>query len=269
MTLEQIIQEVVVVEQHLGSLLNEEGKIAIAQARKDLVGLRGLAGNTGRRRRKVRLPWSFRIPPGTPLCFGSTSISAAVRHRLTIDLFCSISEPEDGIPLGEHSLVIRVWTEDASLWYRESMDAPGLRQRIQAAGGRRVMQRVHFDHANPGQEGPRFHFQVGGTQHGYEFSWFPENLKLPRFPHYPLSLITACEFIVRTFFPSDYERVAGEATWIGAVQSAQAAYIEPYFRKLLSLPQSPVLPRSVLNHLWNPLPSTATVTKSNPRKRLT
>jgi hypothetical protein len=251
MTLEQMIQEVVVIEQQLGSLLNEEGKIAIAQARKDLLELRNTAGRPGRQRRKGKVPWSFRIPPGTPLCFSSTSISAAVRHRLTIDLFCSISEPEDGIPLGEHNLVIRVWTYDPSLWYRESFDAPGLRLRIQETGGRRVMQRVHLDHASPGQEGPRFHFQMGGTQHGYEFCWFPENLKLPRFPHYPLALITACEFIVLTFFPGDYERVAGEATWIGAVQRAQVAYIKPYFRRLLSLPQSPVLPRSVLNHLWN------------------
>ena len=182
----------------------------------------------------------------------ATSFSAAVRHELTVDLFCCITEPDDGIPRGDHNIVIRVWSRDPTLWFRRHLDAADLQQQIQDAGGKRVMQRVHLDFANPGQPGPQFHLQVGGTQHGPEYCWLPESLDLPRFPHYPLTLITACEFVLRTFFPSHYERVAGEATWIGAVRTAQDAYVEPYLRRLIAHPQPLALSASVLGRLWNP-----------------
>lgn len=258
MTLDQVLQEITVIEQQLARVLTEQGKIAIQQAKGDLVRQKEAATAKARqgrerrrRRRRATKPWALQIPPGTPLSFIPTAIAEA-HQRLIVDLCCRISEPRDGVPQGEHNIVLRVWSEDELLWFRDAVDAAGLRDQIRNSGGRRVMSRVHFDFANPGQPGPMFHLQVGGTQHESEFCWFPDNLKLPRFTHYPLTLITACEFVVRTFFPADYERIAGEPTWIGAVHAAQSAFVEPYLRGLLGMPNLALPKRSLLHTLWNP-----------------
>ncbi len=255
MNIDQALRELTVVQQQLGRLLEEDGRRAIQQAKQDLERQRGAAFTGGPRRRQRHRqrqppPWHFEISAGTPLLFVPTTVSDA-RHRVSVDLFCRISEPRDGLPQGEHSIVLRVWSSDARFWYRDGLDAPQLRDLIHGSGGRRVMHRVHFDLADPGQAGPRFHWQVGGTQQGVEFCWFPDSLNLPRFPHYPLNLITACEFVVRTFFPAEGERLANEPTWIGAVRVAQDAYLEPYLRDLVRSPAPLTLRPSVLQHLWN------------------
>jgi hypothetical protein len=249
-TPDQVFQELTVIEAQVGRLLDDGGRSAIQQARRDVQRL--VEARRGSRKRKGRgEPWTYQIPPGAPLSFVPTTISAAVKHQLIVDLFCQIAEPDDGLPLDTHSIVIRVWTEDRSLWLRPGLDDPQLGEPIAAAGGRRVIHRVHLDFANLGQPGPRFHMQLGGGQHGQEFCWFPDNLKLPRFVHQPASLITACEFVLRTFFPSEYETVAREATWIGAIRVAQDAYLVPYFKHLLRLQQLDVT-ESLLARAWNP-----------------
>jgi hypothetical protein len=253
-TLAHVIQELTVIEQQLARILDDLGKVAIRQAKRDLEALQAKAAKRGKSsRRRTTEPWAFAIPPGNPLRFVPTTLSAEVRHRLVVDVFCQLSEPRDGRPLpGQaHNIVIRVWTEDQTLWFREGLDDSALVDQIKAAGGRRVIHRVHFDFANAGQPGPQFHLQIGGGQHGAEFCWFPGNFELPRFPHMPICLITACEFVVRTFFPAEYERIAHEATWIGAIRVAQDSYALPYLKNLLSLPTPPEIRHSLLARAWN------------------
>jgi hypothetical protein len=255
MKLSDLQQEIAVIEQQLQGLLDEGGRQAVQQAKRDLERLAAARnGRRGKKKRKPVVPWRLTIPHGNPLRFIPTMPTVGVRHQLIVDLFCSLSEPDHGLPSGEHNIVLRLWSEDDALWFREGLDAAPLWDQIVAAGGRRVMHRVHFDYASPTQPGPQFHWQIGGTQHGSEFCWFPSTLELPRFPHHPLSLITACEFVVRTFFPREYGRIAAEPTWIHAVKTAQQAYLEPYLRSLLTYAPVLNLPNSVLERLWNPHP---------------
>jgi hypothetical protein len=249
-TLDQVLQELTVIEAQVDTILDVDGRRAIQQAKRDIQRL--IESRRGSRKQKAkRVPWTYEISPGMPLRFVPTTISDAVRHRLIVDVFCQIAEPDDGLPQGAHNIVIRIWTEDRNLWLRPGLDDPALSDPIIAAGGRRVIHRIHLDFANRGQPGPRFHMQLGGGQHGSEFCWFPDNLKLPRFVHQPASLIIACEFVLRTFFPGEYEKVARERTWIGAIRVAQNAYIAPYYRQLLRL-QRLDLDDSLLARAWNP-----------------
>jgi hypothetical protein len=264
MNLEQIAQECVVIKERLWELLDDDGKRAIETAIRELRKLteerqepkrqpapsRELRRKQKRAARAAGNPWRLEIAAGTPLRFSPTTISGGVRHVLTVDIYCQISEPVNGAPSLDHNIVLRVWSEDPDLCYRQQLDAWEVFERFESAG-RRVMHRVHFDFANAEQPGPRFHLQFGGSQGSGEGCWLPENLKLPRYPHHPLGLITACEFVVRTFFPSFYERLAEEPSWRGAIARSQEVYLIPYLRQLVNASDRLTLDGSALDRLWN------------------
>ncbi len=246
MTLQDLLLELSVIRYRLATLLDAGGRdtIALAEAtmRKQVP---TPSTHGGKKKPKTPPRWTFEISPQAPLSFQPTEVGG---HRYFIDAFCRMSQPDDtGLPAAGHTICVRVWSEDASLCYREHLDAATLR-----ACGRRVILRFHFDHANARQPGPRHHLQIGGGQQGAELSWFPENIKVPRFCHHPVSLLMACEFIVRTFFPNYYNDIAEDGVWRGALAKAQAAYLAPYYRLQAAAVRPDDLRLSLLGRLWNP-----------------
>ena len=211
--------------------------------------LRSRRPGTRERKQKLPRPWRLAIPPGNPLRFIPTKASQDLRYSFVTDIACKIDQPRDGEITGEHEIAVRMWTSDADLYFRESYDAARILQDVEARGRRRVMLRFHFDHANTGQPGPKHHLQIGGIQHTGEFCWFPENIRVPRFCHHPLSLLMACEFVVRTFYPETYAKLEQEATWCGAIAKAQGTYLPAYYQ--LHGLNAAAVGESLLGRLWN------------------
>jgi hypothetical protein len=240
-TIDNILQEIRVLNSRLNAVLDEQGKRALQQAEKDILGQKSSRAKA----------WSLRIPHGQSLRFKKCGVTKGNHHALVPDVSCHISQPESGEPTGSHNVVIRVWSEDPKFYFRASHDAEELLDRIKEGAGRRVMTRYHFDFAEKGQDGPKFHLQVGGGQHVDENCWLPENLKVPRFCHYPMSLILSCQLILRTFFPSEYSIIAAEETWVGALRASQKAYFPTYFKYQSITLADAQLKSDFLNNWWN------------------
>jgi hypothetical protein len=251
MTLDDALTELRVIQSRLGGVLDQEGRRAVSTAISDLEGQRPRPKPGKEHKKKPLPPWRLVIPPGNPLRFIETSATQDLRYPLSIDVSCMIDQPKDGRIVGEHTVAVRVWTSDETLYFREAFDAERIQSDVGGAGGKRVMLRFHFDHANPGQPGPRHHLQIGGLQHEGELCWFPDNIRVPRFCHHPLSLLMACEFVVRTFYPAAHSDLKDEPSWSGAIAKAQGTYL-PSFYELQGMTVTPEgVRRSLLDRLWN------------------
>ena len=110
------------------------------------------------------------------------------------------------------------------------------------------MLRIHFDLANEGQDGPQYHLQIGGKQQEGEFYWHPTALSVPRISHMPMDLVLSSELIAATFFPTQYERIRREPTWINARRVSQAHLIKDYLEKATHAVD---VGESVLEAFWN------------------
>jgi len=249
-TLDDAITELNVIRWRLDALLDAEGRRAVLNAASELQSQRPRV-QQGKKQKKPSTPWRLVIPPGNPLRFIATEPTQDLRYSLIVDIACKIDQPQDGQIVGDHTIAVRVWTSDAALYFRDTFDAPRILADVGANGGRRVILRFHFDHANQGQPGPKHHLQIGGVQQNAEFCWYPDNIRAPRFCHHPLSLLMACEFVVRTFYPDAYRQLKDEPVWTGAIATAQATYL-PDFYRLHGLRVTPAQVRdSLLERLWN------------------
>ena len=239
------------IRSRLTRLLDEQGQRAVLVAISDLESQRQHSRAPGARGRKKRLTpaWRLEIPPGNPLRFIPTTASQDLRYSFVTDIACKIDQPRDGRITGEHKIAVRMWTSDERLYFREAYDAETILQNVEESGRRRVILRFHFDYANTGQPGPKHHLQIGGKQHTGEFCWFPGNIRVPRFCHHPLSLLMACEFVVRTFYPQSHATLEQEASWRGAIADAQNTYLPAYY-ELQGL-NAVAMSNSLLGKLWN------------------
>ena len=188
-------------------------------------------------------PWGFSIRPDQPLTFQETEIDGL---KLRVDVFGSYYWESESEQPHELQTVIRVWCTNG-VAFRPEWDADSLHARIQANAGR-VILRIHFDLANPGQQGPRDHAQIGGHQYGDELCWFPEQLSLPRLMHAPMDLVLAVELISANFFPETYEKIRKEPAWRKAVRDSQGHLLERYFRDCTDAVAGG---KSVLDERWN------------------
>lgn len=263
MTVDDIIDEVTVIQNRLSRVLDDAGRRALADVRSDLEQHRERHGSernpTSRRpngkskRPRAVKPWRLIISPAQPLSFVPSKFGEHIKHRLAVDIACDLSKPIDGKPSGKHNIAVRVWAVDVNLSFRADWDAVRLAKEIGAVG-RRVMLRFHFDFADAEQAGPTYHLQIGGKQHEGERCWYPDNIKVPRFVHHPVNLVTVCEFVVRTFHPTEYDSLCKETSWQLAVGRAQLCYLPAYFERIpflsVASPPSSFRP-SYLDALWN------------------
>jgi len=177
--------------------------------------------------------WRLVIPPSQSLRFRkcTTSDCKDVKFDSAVDVSGVFPAPVDGAPAKEHSVVVRVWTTDPSIWYVEQLDAESLPDGIDPARGR-VVHRFHFDAASSPSE-PWSHLHVGGRARELnEYFRFPEDQSLPRFLHYPMGLIQTCEFVLYHFFPSVHDTVSKEDSWRHALGESEKAYLGTYWEKL-------------------------------------
>lgn len=198
----------------------------------------------GRIERAIR-PWGFSIHPDDPLRFQRRTVGGL---ELRVDLFLRTywnSEPAER----PHQLdaAMRVWCMSQGTYFRPEWDAQRLQSAIDPNAGR-VMLRIHFDLANDGQEGPKYHVQIGGNSRESEMSWFPEALSVPRLHHPPMDLVLAIELIAATFYKDDYKYIRREPTWTSALRTSQDHLLAEYFQCAMGAVTEK---ESVLEALWN------------------
>lgn len=219
MKLGEAIQELETIRERLAGIgvLEDSAHAAIGDALRDLQA----------QKKKHISPWNYRIRRERPLAFRRTD-PRIVKHRMSVDVFADISQPENGVPLKGQSITVRVWCHEMSLWYNPHLDSPAVKERVERRGNGRVMHRFHFDYDNPDEDHPWFHLQIGGQQTANELHRMPHNLARPRFLHHPMNLLMVCEFIVRHFYPDAFQTLATEPSWHIGLRRAQGAYLGRY-----------------------------------------
>lgn len=187
-------------------------------------------------------PWGYRIYPEYPLCFKR---STAIRGlSCWLDLYCTVLwEQEEELPV-QQDITVRLWSDELDYIYREDWDSPNVLDGLTNA---RVMVRWHFDLANPGQPGPKYHLQFGGNARSDEWHWFPEMISLPRFAHPPMDLVLVCQLIAANFYHEEYNLLCKAPEWTGIVRKSQQ-HLLPYYTSCLSVIEHE---QSLLDALWN------------------
>lgn len=243
--LDDIIFELTVLSEHLSryKILDPLGKDAL-QAQ--IMYLEEIRNKKRSKKIQSKTSWKITIEPSHPILFKICEVDG---YRLQVDIFCFVSYPESTIQDWNETITIRIWSDDERLFFRKSLDSINIEKRINKFGiNRRVMARFHFDRANPGQAGPRFHLQIGGKQHEDEYCWYPKVLEVPRFIHHPMNLMLACEFVIANFFSEKYDKISNEVTWHRALKRCQEEYLIPYFKTNLKNWDNE---ESLLKYLWN------------------
>ena len=243
----KVEQSLETVKRRLNPILDDRSVVVIEHAKSMLRDSNCQYRESARQRRIERTvrPWGFSISPDDPLRFEPTEVGGL---KLRVDLF--MEEYWDDEPAEQPcklNVAIRVWSLDPQVCFREQWDATGLRDQIDPGRGR-VMIRIHFDLANPGQPGPKYHAQVGGNPRLEELCWFPEALGVPRLPHMPMDLVLASELVAATFYPDDYQTIRREDSWKGSRSVSQKHLLHDYLEKALAAANGS---GSVLDKLWN------------------
>lgn len=198
----------------------------------------------GRREREVR-PWGYSIHPSEPLKFKPTQVDGL---RLRVDLCTkALWDAEPAEKPAHLGVVLRVWSLDPQIYFRDNWDSSELSDATNPEIGR-VMLRVHFDLANTGQPGPQYHVQVGGKAWPEELHWFPQALAVPRLVHMPVDLTLAAELVAATFYKRDFEKIRREDSWKGSRNISQRHLLDQYF---VDASRAVRDNKSVLETLWN------------------
>lgn len=189
-------------------------------------------------------PWGFQIDFDAPIRFIETIHKG---HDLVADIVCRYEWKESAIPVNQE-LVIRVWNK--SLSYREDLDHENFLDLYSDPNGKgRVMFRCHFDLANEGQDGPKYHLQFGGNARDEENCWIPEEIKIPRIAFQPMDIILACQMVVANFFSSDYQqKYSRDFRWKNAVTEVQSVFLRDYYARCVDMIDNEQI---LLDDLWN------------------
>jgi hypothetical protein len=177
------------------------------------------------RGRKKHGKWAFSIPPDNPLTFKRND------SDLQVDIFGEIEGVNEHII--KQCFNLRIWSFDKDVCYRERIDAPEVKDKLEYLGWKRVILRFHFDLKNLDEENlePLFHLHVGGRQRDEENCWLHERIPVPRFSHPPMDLILLCEFVLVNFFPEGYRNLKEDPEWINLIRKSQEIFQVPYFKK--------------------------------------
>lgn len=194
--------------------------------------------------------WGYRIYKEKPLRFIDSGDNRG--GKLSVDLYCDIQwREEEDLPFSQ-DICLRVWSNEPYLIYRERWDSGRIKEELSdrpRSKAERVMHRMHFDKAEVGQQGPKYHLQFGGKPaEEIELCWFPETIKLPRLVHAPMDLILTCQLIAANFYRETYATIKKKTYWIGLVRHSQDHLLKNYYRKCLTnINDGKIL----LDELWN------------------
>lgn len=178
------------------------------------------------KRKKTPAAWKFEIPLKRPLVFKMAEVDG---FRLQVDIACDIEGCGDDI--SRQSAVLRVWSLDENVSYREQLDAVGLKGILESCGWKRVMLRFHLDLRERGTKKlePLYHLQVGGNARDEENCWLHKSIEVPRFYHPPMDIVLLCEFILVNFFDKESEDLRKNPEWRSLVRKSQDIFQHNYF----------------------------------------
>jgi hypothetical protein len=192
--------------------------------------------------------WGYQISMDRPLEFQVCGVRG---YETLVDLSCAVKWLRDPAaePI-EQNFTLRIWSLEKRLFFRQDLDAEQMKERLEDLG-RRVMLRLHFDLANSGQEGPKYHIQVGGVPGQNEHCWLHPSMNLPRIAHPPADIVLICEMIAKNFFREEYRTIKTDPTWRGAVRDAQRLVLQEYFQLCYETVTRKQHDQSLLDRLWN------------------
>jgi len=215
--------EMLAQEGYVGSYLEEGSKHLLIERAKIL--------NTCiRKNKKGHAEWRILISREKPLTFIKSDVD---NLKLQVDISCEIEGIGDEIK--KHNILLRVWSLDEKISYRDDMDAVELKNKLECLGWRRVMLRIHFDRRDKDVKKPEplHHLQMGGDPKDDENCWFPKQIKVPRFPNPPIDLILLFELVLMNFFPIKSEQLRKKPEWKGLVRKSQEIFLRPYLTKCI------------------------------------
>jgi hypothetical protein len=223
-------------------------------------GLYPFLGQRGQRLRGgAARKWGYKIPASAPLRF---------KHKVVDELGYVQWSKENAEP-DEQDIKIRVWSNHHRFLHPFEVvayDAVGrdieklepeigavINSMTEGSDSGRVIYRCHFDKANAGQSGPKYHLQFGGAPQANECCWLPEVISLPRLVHSPYDLTLTCELVASNFYFEEYEEIQKNLTWRSVVNDSQRSLLENYYLQCLEAIQNPDREESstLLKHLWN------------------
>jgi hypothetical protein len=209
--------------------------------------------------RKKDGKWSFSISHDYPLRFCPCDLNG---YKIQVDFSCiiegiipSLSKKDISIldTIEKYNVLIRVWSLEEKLSFRNKVDSESLRDMIQLNDHRRVILRFHIDKKVPNVqiEEPFFHMHFGGLAQDDENAWYPQNIDPPRFHFFPLDLILATEFILINFFSIKSYKLREDPEWKSIVITAQEIFLKPCITKYFHFVNDNS--NSFLNHSvnWN------------------
>ena len=212
------------VNQHLGNYIHAGSKaLLIERAR--------LFGRFFEKRRRNRpVIWKFSIPREHPLIFNVSSVDSC---RLQVDVSCEIEGRDDKI--NKQNILVRVWCLEQRISFRRSIDAIELEDILKSLDWRRVVFRLHFDlrALDTKIPEPLYHLHIGGDPLSEENSWFPKQIKVPRFPYPPMDLILLSEFVLMNFFQEQSEQLRKKPEWESLVRKSQYYFQREYFNRCM------------------------------------
>jgi len=204
------------VNMHIGKFLEEGSKEMLIQRARSL---RGSLQSRGRN-------WRFSIPREHPLIFKKNNL------KLQIDISCELEGIDDDIK--KQNILLRIWCLDKSICYRDGIDHPEIKAKLERNDWKRVILRFHFDlkESKAKQLEPIYHLQVGGINPmDDENCWLPEQIEIPRFPYPPMDIILLCEFILMNFFHDDYVKIRKKPEWKSLIRKSQVFFQKCYFER--------------------------------------
>jgi hypothetical protein len=196
-------------------------------------------------KRRQAASWGFVIARESPLEFVRTTLRGL---QMSADLACRLEWTDPGMLPVRQEILVRLWAYDEEVIYREGLDDIEILGSLEGTPTRRVMLRYHFDLANAGQEGPKYHLQAGGNPLPTEGCWLHEGVSVPRVAHPPLDLVLACEMIATNLYPQDADRIHAEPTVVGVIRASQLENLREYFHRCLATVDAG---ERLLDALWN------------------
>lgn len=251
MNSKQIIRSLNIIKNRLNDTLEPEAERVINAAISSLKNSKTEYDRYQRRSDLLRKPindWGYQILE-PPLRF---KVANCKGYRLRPDIICNFRWQKEGALPTIQELVLRVWSNDEHLIYREEYDSETIAELMTTPHNglqERVMLRCHFDLANPKQSGPRYHLQIGGNPRAGEHGWYPKELDLPRLLHQPFDLVLLCELVVANFFPDEYKNMRRKRDWHSAVTMSERYLLEEYYTQCLEAVKDKK--RTLLGTLWN------------------
>lgn len=209
----------ILARQHLGKYLDAGSKeLLIDRAR-------ALRSSFQRKKKKSPVKWNFVIPRDDPLTF---KINVVDSKKLQVDISCEIEGQNEIVH--RHNVLLRIWSWDKGLSFREDVDADHLKLLLEKVGWKRVILRFHFDLKVPtAKSEPLYHLHIGGNPLDDENCWLPKEIKVPRFPFPPMDIILLSEFILVNFFNKQSEQLRMKPEWESLVRKSQGFFQKEYF----------------------------------------